>query len=31
MLLTISASRELAMTLNEPFTNTSIKFDMPDF
>jgi hypothetical protein len=31
MLLTISASRELAMTLNEPFVNKSIKFDMPTY
>ena len=31
MLLTISASRELAMTFNEPFTNTAIKFDMPTY
>jgi hypothetical protein len=31
MLLSISASRELAMTLNAPFKMTGIKFDMPDF
>ena len=31
MLLSISASRELAMTLNEPFKNRNIKFDMPEF
>ena len=29
MLLSISASRELANALNEPFTMTHIKFDMP--
>ena len=29
MLLSISASRELANALNEPFTQTQIKFDMP--
>lgn len=29
MLLSISASRDLAMTLNEKFTNSSVKFDMP--
>jgi len=28
MLLSMSSSRELAMTLNTPFVNTSIKFDM---
>ena len=31
MMLSISASRELAMTLNEPFTNTSVKFGMPEY
>ena len=30
MLLSISASRELVMTLNEPYTG-NIKFDMPEF
>ena len=29
MLLSISASRELANALNEPFLQTQIKFDMP--
>lgn len=29
MLLSISASRELANALNEPFQMTQIKFDMP--
>ena len=29
MLLSISASRELANALNEPFTQTQIKFEMP--
>lgn len=31
MLLSISGSRELAMTLNEPYTSKHIKFDMPTF
>ena len=31
MLLSISASRELAMTLNEKFLLKGIKFDMPEF
>lgn len=31
MMLSISASRELAMTLNEPFTNSAVKFDMPEY
>ena len=31
MLLSISASRELAMTLNEPFNFKNLKFDMPEY